>query len=1105
VSCQFFLRHHLEVTSVLIGPRRIQLTIAALALGVLAPAAGGATSAQADPSDPRPPEAGVAGTVAAVGETVFSVLPGFRQSTGRRTTIEPTEYVAARVDLTAARAALAPAAPTARRATPAAPVTVALPAPDGSTALFSVVEDSVLAPRLQAAHPELRTYAGTGITDPTDTVRLSLTPLGLHASVRSLATNRSWYVDPAYLGRGVTTHLSYLRSAIPDSARLFVEQEPLLPPGAEKAGGDQRRQRVEEARRAGEVVTRRTYELAFVTEQSYAAYFGTENVLATKVVQVNRANQIYLDDMAIAFVLAEGSDRLNLDTDAKAIGADGPCGASPCFTTAETSSCGGDVLDRNKFVAGQIVGADRFDLGHFGSGDGGGGVAYLGVVGGPDKAGGCTALDPPAGDFYAVDFFAHEVGHQMAGNHTFDGANGSCAGLNRSAPTSVEPGSGSSVMAYAGICGNDDLQPHTDPYFSQRTIDEFTAEVTTPPTNIAEQQSVNLAGFDAGDTFQLTYPGATPVVVTRGGNYTAAGLQAAIQALTGTAATVTGYDGADAVGPEGFTVDFAGTGDLQRLGVGATTGGTTGFVGVIQNGGPTTEGGTPTVTSNRRPVAVAPADRTIPVSTPFALTGSATDADAGQRAGLTYLWEQNDEGIPGDPILGIGSGTPLSSPLKVLGPLFRVFGTKADVSAEDTLLYESPGQNLATTDSTRSFPDVDQILAETTNAEAPCPAPASATAPMDGAALDCYSEFLPDAVYAATARELNFRLTVRDGSVLGGGTGSDDVTLTLDPLAGPFLVTSRGADGTSATAGAVETVEWDVAGTSGAALAPNVRISLSLDGGQTFRYVLAASTPNDGSQDVTLPGFNAERARIKVEAVDNYFFDINNADFAITGGVAEPEPEEPEEPETGAPSTTITGGQPRGSFVVGRRAGYTYRSSQQGSTFACTLDRRPVDCAGTRTVLRKLKPGTHLFTVAARNAAGVVDPTPARARFAVVLNERVLERETRGWRTVKDRRAYKNTFATTSQRRRVLSVEVERATRLSLLVARARGFGRLAVSLDGERLRVLPTQARRPKIRALRRVVTFARPTSGTVTITSLDQRPVVVDGIGVFTPRRLG
>ena len=108
--------------------------------------------------------------------------------------------------------------------------------------------------------------------------------------------------------------------------------------------------------------------------------------------------------------------------------------------------------------------------------------------------------------------------------------------------------------------------------------------------------------------------------------------------------------------------------------------------------------------------------------------------------------------------------------------------------------------------------------------------------------------------------------------------------------AGPFLVTSRATAGSPASG--AENVTWNVAGTSGAALAPNVKISLSTDGGLTYPTVLAATTPNDGSQVVTLPNINTTTARIKVEAVGNYFFDINDANFTIKPPV-HPRPSRP--------------------------------------------------------------------------------------------------------------------------------------------------------------------------------------------------------------------
>ena len=154
----------------------------------------------------------------------------------------------------------------------------------------------------------------------------------------------------------------------------------------------------------------------------------------------------------------------------------------PADQYSQLDFCDIGTLGRNRTVLGQLIGASNYDVGHIGLGVNGGGVAFLGVVGWDYKGSGCTGLPQPQGDFFAIDYVAHELGHQFAGNHTFNGVQFACSGGNREPGASVEPGSGSSVMAYAGICLQDDLQPHTDPYFSQRTNDEVNAYTGNPTT-----------------------------------------------------------------------------------------------------------------------------------------------------------------------------------------------------------------------------------------------------------------------------------------------------------------------------------------------------------------------------------------------------------------------------------------------------------------------------------------------------------------------------------------------------------------------------------------------------------------------------------------------
>ena len=246
----------------------------------------------------------------------------------------------------------------------------------------------------------------------------------------------------------------------------------------------------------------RTYRLALITDPGYAAYVGgPANVTAAKVALINRVDQVYEDDMSIRMTLIANNDLLNLNDWAAATAPNGPCGAAACFTQAQVTGCSSTT--RARFVIGQIIGASNYDIGHLALGEPGGGVANLGVVGRSNKAGGCTGIPTPVGDFYAIDYVAHEMGHQFSGNHPFNGNQLNCSAGNRNASTSTEPGSGSSVMAYAGICLTDDLQPHSDPYFSQRSQQEISTYTSSNQSAINEVQTASLRHFGGGNEVQV--------------------------------------------------------------------------------------------------------------------------------------------------------------------------------------------------------------------------------------------------------------------------------------------------------------------------------------------------------------------------------------------------------------------------------------------------------------------------------------------------------------------------------------------------------------------------------------------------------------------------
>ena len=248
---------------------------------------------------------------------------------------------------------------------------------------------------------------------------------------------------------------------------------------------------------------------------------------------------------------------------------------------------------------------------------------------------------------------------------------------------------------------------------------------------------------------------------------------------------------------------------------------------------------TTTPITHSAPVVNAGADYTIPLSTPFILTGSATDAGGGS---LTYAWEQNDDG---------GANTDaasVASPTKTTGPNFACYPASAN--------------------SFRYFPTFSSILnGSTTTAGA-------------GVTMEALS---------SVARTLNFRLTVRDNVVGQGQTNFDDVVVTV---ANKTALTVTMAAGTSYPVGSTQTVVWTGAtganGHSTISGGANVDISFSADNGATWTLLLAG-TPNDGSQAVTLPaGVAAPYCRFMVKASANIFFNISKS-FAVGNYTYQPQ------------------------------------------------------------------------------------------------------------------------------------------------------------------------------------------------------------------------
>ncbi len=383
---------------------------------------------------------------------------------------------------------------------PDSPFVVALPMPDGSFARFRVVESPIMEPALQAEFPEIRTFLGQGIDDPTATLRFDYTPAGFHSQI--LSPNGAVYIDPVSQGDRDVHAVYYKRDLInvhagawqchgpePTDVAHVLEDLELRDGSLERSGP-----------------TRRNYRLAVAATGEYTAFHGGTVPLgqAAIVTTVNRVVGVYEVEVAIRMTLVANNSLL-------------------VYTNAATdpysNTNGGAMLGQNQANVDAVIGSANYDIGHVFS-TGGGGIAGLGVVcSAGNKARGVTGLPSPVGDPFAIDFVAHEMGHQFAGNHCFNGATPPCA-ANRSASTAYEPGSGSTIMAYAGVCdAGDNLQSNSDPYFHSISFDEIINFSTLGVGNgcAAQTATGNLAPtVNAGVDF--TIPRGTPFALTATGS-----------------------------------------------------------------------------------------------------------------------------------------------------------------------------------------------------------------------------------------------------------------------------------------------------------------------------------------------------------------------------------------------------------------------------------------------------------------------------------------------------------------------------------------------------------------------------------------------------------
>lgn len=324
---------------------------------------------------------------------------------------------------------------------------IELPVANGDLESFEVYLSSVMEEGLAAKYPQFKTYLIQGIDDPSKSGRISMTNNGLKAHIWSWED--SYFVERIEKEK-VGTYMQYKRSEMKDiyDRVCLVEEEGEYLENHPSSRSNRRAM--------GDKL--RTYRLAVSTTGEYAEYHGgtIEKALEAIVESVTRLNVIYERECAIRFLLIEDNDELinlNADTDP--------------FLDGNASQ----MLQANgAFITGR-VGSSSYDIGHVFA-TGGAGLASIRSCCRPDKAEGVTGVFPPEGTAYVVEYLAHEIGHQFGAHHSFN----KCPG-NEVPNFAYEPGSGSTIMSYAGLCGSNNITGGSSDYFhvvSLGQIDAFT-------------------------------------------------------------------------------------------------------------------------------------------------------------------------------------------------------------------------------------------------------------------------------------------------------------------------------------------------------------------------------------------------------------------------------------------------------------------------------------------------------------------------------------------------------------------------------------------------------------------------------------------------------
>ncbi|WP_051542853.1 reprolysin-like metallopeptidase [Thiothrix lacustris] len=368
--------------------------------------------------------------------------------------------------------------------------TLSLPLPDGGFASVTATPSETLAPEIAAEHPDIQTWKVVGTDGKVISGVIDFTPQGFHAML-DMANGDTLFIEPK-ANDASRDYVSFRKSANREafnqsgwSCASQHSQSTSQPSFSSTLATNTAARSL--AARTGETI--RTYRIAIAATAEYTSYQGGQDAAYSAIVTaVNRINQIYERDLAIRLILVSNTNLV--------------------FTNATTdpyhNSSSSLMLTENTTTLNSIIGSANYDIGHV-LATNNGGLASSSTACGTYKAQGATGLAAPKGDAFIIDYVAHEIGHQLGASHTFNSLIGSCGGSNREKLSAFEPGSGSTIMSYTGLCGSDNLQANSDSMMHSTSIQQI------------QDYLVNGAGASCAGSIS---PTNTSPIADAGSNYT---------------------------------------------------------------------------------------------------------------------------------------------------------------------------------------------------------------------------------------------------------------------------------------------------------------------------------------------------------------------------------------------------------------------------------------------------------------------------------------------------------------------------------------------------------------------------------------------------------